>query len=91
MSNFIQWLLFRVNFTNFRGGSRRVAKFLSESNTFHIKAKAIKILSCKNFATLLDPPLNFTRRIKTKLKSKQVKLTTPFIFHDRFRNQFWEF
>ena len=27
----------------FRGGSRRVAKFLSESNTFHIKSKTIKI------------------------------------------------
>ena len=40
-----------------RGGSRRVAKFLSESNTSHIKSKAIKMLSCKNFATHLDPPL----------------------------------
>ena len=30
---------------------------LSESNTFHIKSKAIKMLSCKSFATLLDPPL----------------------------------
>ena len=34
-----------------RGGSRRVAKFLSESHTFHIKSKAIKMLSYKNFAT----------------------------------------
>ena len=40
-----------------RGGSRRVVKFLSESNTFHIKSNAIKMLSCKNFATLLDPSL----------------------------------
>ena len=37
----------------YRGGSRRVAKILSESNTFHIKARAIKMLSCKNFATLI--------------------------------------
>ena len=34
-----------------------VAKFLAESNTLHIKSKAIKMLSCKNFATLLNPPL----------------------------------
>ena len=37
--------------------SRRVAKFLLEINTFHIKSKAIKILPCKNSATLLDLPL----------------------------------
>ena len=37
--------------------SRRVEKFVSESNTFHIKSKAITVLSCKNFATLHDPPL----------------------------------
>ena len=49
-----------INFQdNFRGGYRRVATFLSESNTFHIKSKAIKMLSCKRFATLPDPPLNF--------------------------------
>ena len=41
-----------------RGGSRRVAKFLSGSNTFHSKSKAIKMLSCKNLSTLLDPPLS---------------------------------
>ena len=40
-----------------RGRSRRVAKFLLESNTFHIKSKAIKMLSCKNFTTLLVSPL----------------------------------
>ena len=28
-----------------------------ERNTFHIRSKAIKMLSCKNFSTLLDPPL----------------------------------
>ena len=28
--------------------------FLSKSNTFHIKSKAIKMLSCKHFAPLLD-------------------------------------
>ena len=32
-------------------------KFLSKSITFHIKSKATKMLSCKNFATLIDPPL----------------------------------
>ena len=31
-------------------------QFLSESNTFHIKLKAIKMLSCKNLATLANPP-----------------------------------
>ena len=41
-----------------RGGSRRVAKLLWESNTFHIKSKSIKMLSCKDFATLLDPLLH---------------------------------
>ena len=30
---------------------------LTESNTLHIKSKAIKMLSCKNFATLLNSPL----------------------------------
>ena len=40
-----------------RSGSRRVAKFLSESNTFHIKSKSINMLSRKNVTTLLDPPL----------------------------------
>ena len=36
---------------------QKVAKFILESHTFHTKSKAIKILTCKNFATLLDPPL----------------------------------
>ena len=40
-----------------RGGSRRVAKFLSKSNTFHKKSKAIKMLTSNNFATLLGMPL----------------------------------
>ena len=40
------------NIESYRGGSRRVAKSLSESNTFHIKSKAIKMFSCRNFATL---------------------------------------
>ena len=40
-----------------RGRSRRVAKFLSESNSFHIKWKAIKMLSCKNFVKFFDPSL----------------------------------
>ena len=35
-----------------RGGSRRVAKFLSESKIFNKKSKWIKMLFCKNFATL---------------------------------------
>ena len=39
----------------------KVAKYLSESNTFHIKSKAIKMHACKNFATLLDPPLPLYR------------------------------
>ena len=30
-----------------RDGSRRVTKFLSVIDTFHIKSKAIKVLSCK--------------------------------------------
>ena len=41
---------------------RRIKKgnkiFLSESNTFRIKSKAIKVLSCKSFYTLLYPPLH---------------------------------
>ena len=41
-----------------------VAKFLSESDTFHIKSKIIKMLSCKNFATLLDPPHLNTSTVK---------------------------
>ena len=40
-----------------RGGSWGAVKFISESNNFHIKSKVIKILSCKQFAALLDPPL----------------------------------
>ena len=40
-----------------RDASRRVTKFIYESNTFHIESKVIKMLSCKSFATLLDPPL----------------------------------
>ena len=62
----IKW---NVNKFIHRGGSRRVAKFLSESNTFHIKSKAIKMLSCRNFATLLDLPLMhfaLLREIKRK-------------------------
>ena len=39
----------------YRGGSRRIARFLWESNTFHMKTKAFKMLSRKN---LLDPPLH---------------------------------
>ena len=31
---------------------RKVAKFRSESNTFHINSKAIKMHYCKNFAIL---------------------------------------
>ena len=42
-----------------RGESRRVAKFIPESNTFHIKSKAIKILSCKNLASPQDSALSF--------------------------------
>ena len=41
-----------------RGGSRSIAKFLSDSNTFHIRSKAIKMLSSKNFFTLLSMLLN---------------------------------
>ena len=41
-----------------RGESRMVAKFLSESYTFHIKSKTSKMLSCKFFSTPLDPPLH---------------------------------
>ena len=36
--------------------SKKVAKFKSESNTFYLKAKVIKMLYCKSFATLLKPP-----------------------------------
>ena len=42
-----------------RGGSRRVVKFLSESNSFHIKSKAIK----KNL-TLLDSSMTSTRKFR---------------------------
>ena len=34
--------------------SRREAKFLSEINAFHVKSKLIKMVSCKNSATLLN-------------------------------------
>ena len=49
--------LANVNVEHGRGGFRRVVKFLEESNSFHIKSKVIKMLSCKNVAALLDPPL----------------------------------
>ena len=42
---------------NIRYDRGDLEEFLLESNTFHIKSKPIKILSCKDFATLLDPPL----------------------------------
>ena len=45
-----------------RGESRRLAKFLLESNTFHIKSKALEMLSCKSFATLLFPSLPPTEK-----------------------------
>ena len=44
-----------------RDGSGRVAKFLSENNSFNIKSKIIKMLICKKFASLLDPSLESTR------------------------------
>ena len=55
-----------------------VAKFLSESNTFHIKSKAIKMLSCKNFATLLDPPLKFQVKITNLEASVKFLVGGPF-------------
>ena len=45
------------------GGSGRGAKFLLESNTFHIRSKTIKMLSCRNFAPLLDPLLDMVNNI----------------------------
>ena len=49
---------FFFNFeTRIGSESGKIAKFLSESNTFHIKSKAIKMLSCKKFATLLGSPM----------------------------------
>ena len=54
-----------------RGGSRRVAKFLSKSNIFHIKSKVIRMLSCKNFATLLHLPLDNQKiKLSTTQKNK---------------------
>ena len=50
------------------GVSRRVAIFLPESKTFHIKSKEIKMLSCENFASLLDPPLP---KLKSRKKEKE--------------------
>ena len=51
----------------YRGRSIRVATLISESNTFHIKSKAIKVLKAKNFATLLDPPLGYiVKRVAIK-------------------------
>ena len=43
-------------------GYRRIWKggqnfYRRACNTFHLKSKAIIMFSCKNFATLLDPPL----------------------------------
>ena len=42
---------------------RRAVRFLLTNNTFHISKfkKAINILSCKNFFTLIDPPLIINR------------------------------
>ena len=51
------FVLLHISRTGIRGGSRRVRKFLSESNSFHIKSQAIKMLSFKYFAIILDPPL----------------------------------
>ena len=47
-----------------RGGFRKEAKFLSENNTF-FKSKVIKMIFCKNFATLQNPPLDLIRIIKS--------------------------
>ena len=60
----VQWsrkhLVFMLICWFTRGGSRKVAKFRSESNTFHIKSKAIKMVSCKNL-------LPFEKRVATLL------------------------
>ena len=52
------YFLFTYNL-QYRGGSTRSYKatFLSESKNFQIRSKAIKMLSCRNFASLLDPLL----------------------------------
>ena len=66
-----------------RSGSRGVAKLLSaERNTFHIKSKETKMLSCKNSATLLDPPLLET----TWVGEKQVVTASGQCHHFRFCN-----
>ena len=53
------WMVYILHVKHLKaeGGSRKVAKFISESQTFYKNSKATKMLSFKNFATLLDPPL----------------------------------
>ena len=57
---------------NDRGRLRKVAKFLQENNTFHIKSKVIKIL-CKGFAAILDPLLKELEAKPSKANSVQRK------------------
>ena len=47
---YIEEKVIKVIQSNLSDRSRRVAKFLSESNTFHVKPKAIKIICFEDFA-----------------------------------------
>ena len=57
-------LLASSNTWNFRGGSKRVARFLQESTLIALDFIWKVLLSDRNFATLLDPPPNFSRRFE---------------------------
>ena len=51
-------IMFIKKWTDIRGGSRRVAKILQENTLIVFDFIWIVLLSDRNFATLLDPPLD---------------------------------
>ena len=71
--------------SNFHWHQRRIqkgTKFLPESDTFQIRSKAIKILFCKNFATLLDPRMQLNHFQSTCLYVViiEMPLIKPYIY-----------
>ena len=59
-----------------RGGSKRVAKFLSESNTFHIRSKVIKRAFLKNFFYPSSSASVFARNYKWLFKGNSPALVS---------------
>ena len=86
--NHYQWkpehYKFSVTYILVRGEFRRIAKFLLESNTFHIKSKAIKMLSYKKFATFLDLSLLVGRGVRKKIYVQFVDRLTQHLFYGYF-------